>query len=269
MCLAGELLLVLLDSCITYADVTSIGAMRRLFNMAGEENLPTWFSSTQTLLAGLTLGLVYWSVRRDPTSGKRAFGWLILAILFTYMSIDDAAVIHERVGTAFRKLATGPKGAGANPSALGGLVDVFPTYTWQLVYGPIFGSMGIFMLWFLWREFQRVGARVFLIVGLGCYVLAVALDFVEGIRGLHQDLALRWELDRYTVGHLSRVLEEYLEMVGTTALLVGFLRFLTMVTDRMQITIEHARAERSLGHEESTDRLELAGRLTTPRSARA
>ena len=62
-CLLAEIVFVFLDYHINYGEWTYIGAMRRMFNTAREDGLASWFAMTQTLLAGLTLGLIYISVK--------------------------------------------------------------------------------------------------------------------------------------------------------------------------------------------------------------
>src|SRR3972149_11720348 len=83
LCLATELTFVVLDYHINYGRLIDVGAMRRLLNIAREDGLASWFASTQTLLVGLTL-LATFAVDRSR-------GYLILALGFLYMAVDDGA----------------------------------------------------------------------------------------------------------------------------------------------------------------------------------
>ncbi|HJO37781.1 MAG TPA: hypothetical protein QF650_04180 [Vicinamibacterales bacterium] len=100
----------------------------------------------------------------------------VLALWFSYMTVDDGAQLHERIGTTVSILQE-----DAGSSAL----DLFPSYTWQLVFLPLFGGLGLFMAAFLWRELQDRPARLAVIAAIGCLVVAVGLDFFEGLEEDH------------------------------------------------------------------------------------
>ena len=138
-CIAAEILFVFLDYHVNYAEWTDIGAIRRMFNTAREDGLASWFATTQTLLAGLTLGLIYLSVKNGPGPRWKAKGWLVLTLFFVYMAVDDGAQLHERLGSTFKAMR----------EDVGSSLDFFPSYPWQILFLPIFGTLGLFMLWFL------------------------------------------------------------------------------------------------------------------------
>ncbi len=50
-------------------------------------------------------------------------------------------MIHERLGTAVETLGEDSR-----------LLEAFPSFAWQILFVPLFGALGLFMLWFLWRE---------------------------------------------------------------------------------------------------------------------
>ena len=66
---------------------------------------------------------------------------------FFYMGLDDATKLHERLETIFSVLVTGPEDQ-PNPGLLGQLYDVFSSYTWQLIFGPIVAAAGLFVVIF-------------------------------------------------------------------------------------------------------------------------
>ena len=145
-CVAAEVSFILLDWHVNYGRLTEIGAIERLFNATREDAIGSWFAVTQTFLAALTALAVFKVRRRTEPVSWAPYGWLVIALFFFYMSMDDGAKIHERLGTTFKVLN---RGSGA----LGGtLLSYFPSYTWQLVFLPLFGSLGLFTLWFLWRD---------------------------------------------------------------------------------------------------------------------
>lgn len=240
-CLLAEVLFVFLDYHVNYGEWTDIGAMRRLFNTAREDGLASWFATTQTLLTGLTLGFIYLSLKNRSGARGKATGWLILAIFFIYMAVDDGAQLHERVGSTVETIR----------SNAGSSFDFFPSYTWQLVFLPSFGALGLFMLVFLWRELQATSSRVLLLTAISFQVFAVGMDFLEGLEPTH-----RWNLyaiisDNYdlepwtearfgesaydTLAHFSRSIEEALEMAAISIFWFLFLRHLSVVAGDLRV----------------------------------
>ena len=59
-------------------------------------------------------------------------------------------------------------------------------------------------------------------VGLSCFGVAVGMDFLEGLDGIYESIAQSAGVDTYTVSHTSKVIEETLEMMGTTAFFYCF-----------------------------------------------
>jgi hypothetical protein len=216
--LAGiALLLVFLDATVNYAEWASSGAIQRLFNITREDGLANWFQSTQTLMVGGVLWLIVLHTRGRGDERWTRRGWVLLAVFFTYLAVDDGAKIHERVGTAIDDLSGSDDLAEASDSRM------FPSYTWQAVFVPLFGALGVFALVFLWGQFRTPAPRVLLAVGLGCFVVAVGLDYVEGLDNGYDWLVERFDLDEYTVSHFAKALEEWIEMSGTTCLLIAVL----------------------------------------------
>ena len=66
---------------------------------------------------------------------------------FFYMGLTDATKSYERLGTICSVLVTGPEDQ-PNPGLLGQLYDVFSSYTWQLIFGPIVAAAGLFVVIF-------------------------------------------------------------------------------------------------------------------------
>ena len=66
---------------------------RSFFNLAYEENLPTWYSSFQFLLVAGE-GMFCYAV--EKTSNKPAgCGWLVVALCMRGLAIDETFQIHE------------------------------------------------------------------------------------------------------------------------------------------------------------------------------
>ena len=109
------------------------------------------------------------------------------------------------------------------------------TYNWQRFLLPIFASVGLFIFLFLWKHFGKFGLRKFMLIGMTCLAVAVFMDFLEGMENFFWDVADFLDLEEDTVSHHSKMIEETLEMFGTTMFWQGFLRYLAHVTDGMRV----------------------------------
>jgi len=237
-CVGAEIAVFLLDYHVSYGRLVTVGAIRRLCNNAREDGLGSWLAVTQTSLVALTAWLLA-ALARGGAAGAgglrawRARGWVTLAAFLTYLALDDGAKVHERLGTTAAELW----GDGGNV-----LLAAFPSYAWQLVVGPPLALLGAFTLVFLWRQLRDGHGRLLVVAALACLVLAVGLDFLEGLarehpwnvwgraaRGiaLNRWTQLRFEESAYdTLVHFSKSLEECLEMLGMTLLWCALLRHL-------------------------------------------
>ena len=240
-CLACELALFLLDYTVNFSEWTDIGALRRMFNTTREDGIASWFGVTQTLLTALTLSVIWFSSSAHRRPRWKSAGWLILTGFFLYMAVDDGAQIHERVGTAFDVMR---ERAGDAP-------DLTPSYMWQVLFVPLFGAVGLFMFWFLWREIRDVAGRVLLVVAIGCQVLAVGLDFQEGLEPEHPlnvytMIAARYDFEAFAERefgeteydaalHLSQSFEETIEMAAISMFWFLFLRYLSVEPREIQV----------------------------------
>ncbi len=230
VCLATEAVLFLLDYFINYSEWTHVGAIRRMFNTTREDGLASWFGVTQTLLAGLTLSGIWFCAKASRRDKWVIRGWAILSVFFLYMAVDDGAQIHERVGTAVKAM-----GGGSSSEA-----SFFPSYTWQLVFVPAFGLVGLFMLWFLWQQIRDRTGRTILLIAIAFQVGAVGLDFQEGLApdhplNVYTAIAERFDYASFadehfgenefdTVLHFSQSFEETIEMAAISLLWSLFVR---------------------------------------------
>jgi hypothetical protein len=215
---ALDLVLVFLDGTINYADWVSSAPVQRLFNVAREDSLANFLGSVETLAVGAVLWLVFLHARRT-SSGWVVVGWGVLAAAFTYMGIDDGALVHERVGTA-----------------IDDGVSFFPSYAWQVVFVPLFAAAALLGALVVWRELPGRAERALLATGVLCYVGGVALDYVDGHGDTLPDLADDWGLGEYTVTHYAKVIEESLEWLGSTLFLVVFLAHLMRRVNRVGVS---------------------------------
>ena len=219
--IALELLLVLLDYLINFQHFAPTRGVRRMFNLAREDSIGTWFAAAQ--VGAISVVLLFHRLRtlEGPPWIRRA--WTFLCGFFLYMSVDDGAKIHERVGSAAKKVVA--------------KLEQFPSYTWQAVYAPLLGFAFLVMLWLAWKDMKKLAPRVLILVGLTCYVLAVGMDFVEGMDGAFKSMSDVLGMAKNSFSHLMKVTEEFIEMAGSTALLVGFLLHLLQRTDTWTLSV--------------------------------
>jgi hypothetical protein len=173
----------------------------RSFDISSEESVGTWLSSNIALFTGLFTAAIFTHSRKHD-SRAIALGWALMALFFLYVSVDDAAKLHERLGTAVR--------VKYEQIAEISLDSWFPSWGWQIFIAPFFVAYGCYLLWFLWHAVAPV-YRGWVFLAFSCFGIAVSLDFVEGM-----DLA--W-LENEDAVHLLQLAEETLEMLGTTAFL--------------------------------------------------
>jgi len=228
-----ELLLVVLDLSFSYADILNNLALQQLFNLAREGSLGSWFSSTQLLLTGAVLWLLFVRFLNDSSTPVfKKYAWALIALFFTFMAIDDAAAIHETIGSTYEDIVSN---ADEAKDVMGGeILQSYPSYPWQVILGPVFLLMGLFIFIFIWAEVSLRSMRLLLIAALGCYAIAVGLDYVEGVYGGYKTIIVTTGLDYDSVMHISKVIEEFLEMLGTTFFLVLFIKHLAMHTESIE-----------------------------------
>ena len=65
----------------------------RLFRVDGETNIPTWYSSSLLLLCALVLAVI--GKMKLQGYDRYALHWVLLSGGFVYLSLDEAAVLHE------------------------------------------------------------------------------------------------------------------------------------------------------------------------------
>jgi len=175
----------------------------RSFDISRESSLGTWLSTSLALFTGLIAGGVFAVSRRQRESMARTAGWAFVALFFLYVSFDDAAKFHERVGTAFE--------VKYEQWTNSELISWFPSWGWQLFVAPFFVLAGTYMTWFFYVVLP-MRLKVWVFIGFSLYGLAVGADFVEAML-----------LDEsFELVHLLRLAEELIEMIGTTVFLYTF-----------------------------------------------
>lgn len=182
-----------------------------LFSVAAESNIPTWYSSSALLICAMLLGMI--------AAGKRARGdrfdahWRVLALALLFMSVDEAASIHELAGVVMDRL---PK-------------DGLMQLSWVLPAGIcvlLFGLMYIRFMFHLPPSTRRHLLLAAFVFGTG----ALGLEAVGGRwRMVHGDggLAYIW----------MTTVEEFFEMAGVVILVYGLTRYISAYMEGITVSI--------------------------------
>jgi hypothetical protein len=170
-------------------------------SLDGEANIPAYFSSIILLMASALLAIIALTHKMNHAAYWRH--WVGLALVFLWLSFDEAAALHE--------LATEPLRA-----ALGAKGIFF--YAWVI---PAIGLVTVFAVSF-WRFFFRLptGTRWrFAVAGLVYLGGALGVEFVEAaladVRGENNFIYV-----------LLVVIEESLEMAGVILFIDALMRYI-------------------------------------------
>jgi hypothetical protein len=182
--------------------VEVIESLTRLWFLDYEANIPTWFSSSILLMAALLLGVI--AVAKRRLSDPFALQWGILAALFLYLSLDEAAIIHEMAIMPLRMAFQ-----------LGGI----------FYYGWVIPALvAVLILLWLYRKFlshlpppTRIG---FIIAGVVYVGGAVGVEVISGLYAeQYGEVGIVYDL--------IITCEEVLEMLGIVLFIYALLSYLS------------------------------------------
>lgn len=175
-----------------------VGGEWDLLKVGEESNLPTWFSSIQLFVIALVLATI---ALRD-IERHRPETWTLAAVplLFGFLSLDEVAMLHERIGNLIQ--------------AETGLGSGWRTGPWMFFFLPLVGLLAVVAAWQFW-PYLRGRREAIGLFGVGLAVLvfaAVGLEFTA-------NFVAEGSLAHKGLGFA----EEYGEMVAATLMLWGAL----------------------------------------------
>ncbi len=175
--------------------------MNTPFYMDAESNIPTFINSLMLFIASLLLTAIgSWKM---SVKDKYRFQWVILALIFLLLSIDEVATLHERLIKPMR--------------AVFGADGIF-YFAW-IVPGLI--AVGAFVVSFL-TFFLHLDGRFKLLFSLS---LLVYLGGVIGGEMVSGYFASNLGLKNFTYATVATV-EESVEMIGCALLIYSLLEYL-------------------------------------------
>ncbi|MGD9743401.1 MAG: hypothetical protein AB7V53_12230 [Dongiaceae bacterium] len=175
-----------------------------LFDLKLEGNIAVWLSSTLLFVTGIAALFIAGQMPTRPWHLNLA--WVLAALFFIGLSVDEAAQLHEAVGRIFtREVAAVPwltPGAGAD-------------FGWLVALTPfILAFLAVMMI--VSRSLRPHPPSYRLAVaGVGCWIGVLLAEFMQA-------QLRRLSMERSVQG----VIEEGLEIVGTNLFLASFLKFL-------------------------------------------
>jgi hypothetical protein len=165
---------------------------KALTALNGENSLASWTS----IVTAFAMGLVCFSLGEH----EKRVRWRACGLFFVYLSLDDGAMLHERIGW------------------LSGVGDG-TFYAWTKVVLPfivVCGTLAFAHLWFACG--RRRGARTRLVAAYALWTLAVAVELGEPT--WHASAIV---IDGLPIHHHAIVLEETCELVAPGVLVAALL----------------------------------------------
>lgn len=178
---------------------------QRQFNLDLENNIPSWYASSALLFCAVLLGVI--GITKQYEHAPRFRQWFGLAAIFLYLSLDEAASLHEMVIPLGRTLLD-----------YVGVSSGYLYFSWV-----IFGIIAVSIVGFSYLRFLRalptMSGQLFLIAGL-LYVTGAL-----GVEMFGAKVASQGGIDTMFYAVLVAV-EEGLEMFGVVLFIYALLSYL-------------------------------------------
>ena len=187
---------------VFYLDGNNIGWLFNLFNVGEEGNIPSYYSSTSILFASLLLGFI--SLFRK-INGLTYSLWLVLSLIFFFLSIDESVQLHERIGIFLID----------NNFDLTGYLS----YGWVIPYGLLsIVFAGVFYFKFL----PQLPKKIFWL-----FIISGSI-FVLGAIGLEMIGAKIYHTHNFSkiINAVCYSIEEFLEMLGIALFIYALLLYI-------------------------------------------
>lgn len=173
-----------------------------IFNIDGENTIPSYFSTILLLATSVLLVLIF--LIKNKQSEPYRKHWLGLAVIFLYLSLDECIGLHERLIGITQKLS------GIN-------TGIF-FLAWVIPFGIFVILFGLVYLRFLWHLPLRF--RWLFIAAGTIYVFgAIGMEIIGG----HYMEKNGWNLTL----HFLFTIEETLEMLGVIMFIAVLLNYLS------------------------------------------
>ncbi len=192
-----------------YLDDSNLYGLVRWFDFSLEYNIPSFYSSFALLLCAILLFLIYVSKKENYSNNSY---WLVLSVIFTFLSADEAFTIHENIGDLVESLF---------------VTEGFFYFPWVIPYGI---GLAIFIL--LFARFLIFLPRKFLVGFMGSGVI-----YIFGVMGLEMYGAREAQLHGTTTSTycILYTFEEFFEMSGIVLFMYTLLCYVEQEIEYLQI----------------------------------
>ena len=183
----------------------------RLLSLSEEGNIPTWYSSSVLLCCFLLLALI--AAMKKGAGGTFRGHWILLAVGFLYISMDDTAQIHENVNR---------------------LVDLHGIFyfTWVIPASILVLGLALIFVRFVLHLPPRTRLR-FLAAGVAFVGGKTVVEFVLGYwTDLHGDENLTYAM--------IDLVEESLKILGSSMFLSALLEYIGTLARDLRVSIAAA-----------------------------
>jgi hypothetical protein len=165
-----------------------------------EQNIPTFFSTLQLLLASSLLFLISAAFRQAGRSNRQ---WFFLALVFLFLAFDEFASFHESLIVPLRTRFN-----------TGGLLH----WPWIIPYG--IGTIILGLIYFrFWSQLPSYPRKMIFLAG---FLYIFGSIGIESLGGFYVEQNGNFNLT-YT---LITTLEELLEMTGIYVFIIALLKFI-------------------------------------------
>ncbi len=182
-----------------------------LFLFDRENNLPTLFSGVQLAIAALlALGIAYHFRAQEP-GGSRP--WFIVAIVLTYLGIDDMSSIHDHIDLALMARVETT-----------GLIH----WPWVIPYAILALGIIVYFIPFFFR--LPVATRIVFATSAAMYIFGgIGMEMIGARHAEHAgEEGLRYAL--------FTTIEESLEMLAVTLLIAGLIHYINNHAKTLSVT---------------------------------
>ena len=197
------------------------------FDVNTEQSIPTWYSSITLLLCSALLATI--AIAKHTAGDRFRYYWTGLAIAFLYLSVDEAASLHELLNHVTPKVLPDSQ-AFSQPW-------VIPAALFALVFGIAY----VRFLLHLPKKTQRFFVAAFVL-----YVGGAVL--MEVLGALHwQAASSTGELsaDQNMIMAVMLTIEEIFEMLGVLAFIYGLLDYIATQFQRLTVSVGSSTAPAS------------------------
>ncbi len=171
-CLVAEAIIFFLDILYNLGQSWYFEKFQRVCNVDAEKSFGTWFSVVQNFVVAITALTLSMHYKFISDRKGEFFGWLLVALFFAYISLDEHLMLHENMGSTLPVFYMW----------IYGETITLPTYGWHFLYCTHFRS-----LWGLFPDLPvQTDESQKTEIDSNCRSFAVDCGYTPGCMGRHE-----------------------------------------------------------------------------------